>query len=59
LNPSASRGIAILCAVFFASAHTAQAGINVWTSNGPRTEGNVSPLALDPTTPSTLYAGLH
>jgi hypothetical protein len=39
-----------------ASAHTAQAGINAWTSNGPG-GGCVTALAIDPTTPSTLYAG--
>jgi hypothetical protein len=39
-----------------ASVHSAQAGINVWTSHGP--EGvSVSALAIDPSTPTTLYAG--
>jgi len=33
-----------------------QAGINVWTSHGPY-GGEVYALAIDPTTPSTLYAG--
>ena len=36
LTTSLARGIAVLCAaVFVTSAHTAQAGINVWTSHGP------------------------
>jgi hypothetical protein len=36
LSTSVARGMTILCAaVFLTSAHTAQAGINVWTSNGP------------------------
>ncbi len=39
------------------SVHMAQAGINVWTRNGPYNGGPVSALAIDPTTPSTLYAG--
>lgn len=46
----------VLCAVWLASAPPAQAGINVWTSNGP--DGpNVGALAIDPTVPATLYAG--
>jgi hypothetical protein len=46
-----------MCAtVFLASAHAAQAGINVWTSHGPP-GGDVRALAIDPNTPSTLYAG--
>ena len=32
------------------------AGTNVWTSNGPE-GGNINALAIDPTTPTTLYAG--
>jgi hypothetical protein len=48
---------ALTCAVLLvASVHSAQAGINVWTSHGP--EGvSVSALAIDPSTPTTLYAG--
>jgi hypothetical protein len=42
--------------LFVASVRIAQAGINVWTSHGPY-GGDVSALAIDPTTPSTLYAG--
>jgi hypothetical protein len=34
----------------------AHAGVNVWTSDGPD-EGIVFALAVDPATPSTLYAG--
>ena len=33
-----------------------QAGINVWTSQGPF-GGTIRALAIDPVTPSTLYAG--
>jgi hypothetical protein len=36
----------------------AAAGINIWTSHGPY-EVSVSALAIDPTTPSTLYAGTN
>jgi hypothetical protein len=36
----------------------ARAGINVWTTHGPY-EGLVRALVIDPTTPSTLYAGTH
>src|ERR1019366_4735212 len=38
------------------TAHVTQAGINVWTSHGPY-GGVFTALAIDPTTPSTLYAG--
>ena len=34
----------------------AEAGVNVWTSNGPAGE-RIQALAIDPTSPSTLYAG--
>jgi hypothetical protein len=57
LSPSVARGLAAVCAaVFVAGAHTAQAGINVWTSHGPGTVA-IYALAIDPMTPSTLYAG--
>ena len=57
LSPSVARGITALCAVAFTiSVHTAQAGTNVWTSNGPG-GGSVTTLAIDPSTPPTLYAG--
>jgi hypothetical protein len=32
------------------------AGVNVWTANGPEGK-SVSSLAIDPTTPTILYAG--
>jgi photosystem II stability/assembly factor-like uncharacterized protein len=52
-----SACVALVCvASYIAGARPAQAGINVWTSNGP--EGvYVGALAVDPTTPTTLYAG--
>jgi hypothetical protein len=37
-------------------AGTASAGINVWTSIGPE-GGRINALAVDPVTPTTLYAG--
>ncbi len=47
---------ALACtALCVASAHMAQAGINVWTTHGPGS-GSVGALAIDPTTPSTMYA---
>lgn len=48
--------VLLLCAACCVSARPAQAGINVWTSHGPG-GGPVRALAIDPTTPSTLYAG--
>lgn len=57
LSPSVARGIAVMCAaVVVATAHTAQAGTNVWTSHGPPC-GDVHALAIDPQTPTTLYGG--
>ena len=47
----------LLCAAFLiASAYVAHAGVNEWTTHGPY-NGSVNVLAIDPTTPSTLYAG--
>ena len=57
LSPSVARAIAAVCAtVFVTSAHMGWAGINVWTSHGPGSVG-ITALAVDPTTPNTLYAG--
>ena len=55
LSTTVACRVAALCAaVFVASAHPARAGINVWTSHGPGT-ASISSLAVDPTTPGTLY----
>jgi hypothetical protein len=40
-----------------AGVHAAQAGINAWTTHGPYGGANVHALAIDPSTPRTLYAG--
>jgi hypothetical protein len=37
-------------------AESVSAGLNVWTSNGPE-GGSINALAIDPVTPTTLYAG--
>ena len=51
------RSTVLTCAVLLvANAPMAQAGVNVWTSHGPE-GGPVVALAIDPITPSTLYAG--
>jgi len=48
---------ALTCAVLLiASAPTARAGVNVWTTHGPY-GASVSALAIDSTTPTTLSAG--
>ncbi len=48
---------AFMCAMLILrSADTAHAGINVWTSHGPGTVA-ITALAIDPATPTTLYAG--
>jgi hypothetical protein len=44
--------------VLIGAASTAQAGVNVWTSHGPFTV-QVYALAIDPTTPSTLYVSMY
>jgi len=44
----------VLCCL--ALAEIASAGVNVWTSIGP-VGAQVTSLAIDPTTPSTLYVG--
>src|SRR5437667_179650 len=38
--------------------HRAEAGINVWTTNGPE-GGSINALAMDPQVPATLYAGAN
>src|SRR5207249_3075631 len=40
----------------FVTLHRAEAGVNVWTTNGPHSE-TINALAIDPQTPTTLYAG--
>jgi photosystem II stability/assembly factor-like uncharacterized protein len=39
-------------------AYPAEAGVNVWTTNGPG-GGTIRALAIDPHTPTTLYAGVR
>ena len=46
--------ILILCGL--GQPNKVTAGINVWTSNGPE-GGSIRSLAIDPVTPTTLYAG--
>jgi len=51
------RAAVCVAAVFATSVqHPAHAGINVWTTNGPHDAGILA-LAIDPSTPTTLYAG--
>jgi hypothetical protein len=58
-SPALVRGVAVMCAVVFCTtAHTAQAGINIWTSLGPDGAA-VSALAIDRATPGTLYAATN
>jgi photosystem II stability/assembly factor-like uncharacterized protein len=44
-------------ALVLGTTKVAQAGVNFWTSHWPDDNGGVLALAIDPTTPSTLYAG--
>jgi hypothetical protein len=55
----APKYAALVGAVFLvAAAGPAQAGVNVWTTHGPYGGSrSVEALAIDPVTPSTLYAG--
>lgn len=48
--------ISLLILSSTSQAGTISAGINVWTSHGPE-GGSIIALAIDPATPSTLYAG--
>ena len=45
----------LLGALLVTSSITAEGGINSWTSIGPE-GGSIPALAIDPVTPSTLYA---
>jgi photosystem II stability/assembly factor-like uncharacterized protein len=48
--------VGLLTLLIVSQAGPALAGINVWNSNGPE-GGVIWALAIDPTTPSTIYAG--
>lgn len=48
--------ISLLVLLGTSQAGIVSAGINVWTSNGPE-GGSIQALAIDPATPTTLYAG--
>jgi hypothetical protein len=46
----------VLLGALLADAHGAAAGVNAWTSTGP-TGGYARTIAIDPASPSTVYAG--
>ena len=48
----------LLVATFIGNVDVAHGGVGLWTSNGPE-GGHIDALAIDPTTPTTLYAGSH
>ncbi len=48
----------VLCLLSISQAGIVSAGTNVWTSSGPE-GGNIIALAINPATPSTLYAGTY
>ena len=50
------RVLLALVLLFSIFSSGASAGLNAWTTNGPE-GGNTWALAIDPTTPATLYAG--
>src|SRR5689334_17161264 len=54
---SSLGGLAV-AAFLLLGALPVSAGINQWTSNGPY-GGIIETLAIDPTTPSTIYAGTY
>src|SRR5450759_4638855 len=56
----ASQRLALLMllAISVMQSRTVWAGINVWTSIGPK-GGSIQALAIDPQNPSTIYAGTH
>jgi len=59
LSRSVACAVGVVCAaVLVSSGQVAQAGINVWTSQGP-TGGLAPALAIDPLSPSTIYAGTY
>ena len=48
--------ISLLILLITSQANSVSAGTNIWTSYGPE-GGIINALAIDPVTPSTLYAG--
>ena len=47
LSSSVARGIGAFYGAVVISAHTAEAGINIWTSNGPRLPPYVTALVIE------------
>lgn len=57
VEPRVVTALLVLPALaWLAGLRGAEAGVNVWTTNGPY-GGRITSLAIDPQTPSTLYAG--
>ncbi len=54
------KGVACILVVLLSltPAGAVSAGANTWTSSGP-VGGDITSLALNPATPSTLYAGAY
>ena len=50
--------IGLLTILVASQAGSVSAGTNIWTSNGP-VGGAIRALAIDPVTPTTLYAGTY
>ena len=50
--------IGLLILLSIGQTGSVSAGINVWTSHGPE-GGQICALAIDPATPTTLYAGTY
>lgn len=55
---SARLAVPVFAAMIGLKAGIARAGTNVWTTSGPE-GGNISALAIDPSTPATLYAAVY
>src|SRR3954462_13628866 len=47
--------LVLIALLSISQAGSVSAGTNVWTSNGPE-GGSITALAIDPVTPTTLYA---
>src|SRR2546428_2338945 len=56
IAPRLVTGALLSALVWLAGLHGAEAGVNVWTTNGPE-GGTISALAIDPQSPGTVYAG--
>src|SRR5437870_9656169 len=56
--PRFRAAVVLSALVWLGGLRTAEAGVDVWTTNGPE-GGSIRALAIDPQSPATLYAAVQ